>query len=525
MSLNMMLWCGVASSLVLGIALYPLVARTASALGVVDRPDGRRKLHGRVVPLAGGSLVVTTLLVLFGVWYAVDATFAGVLDTINLSLPKLLLAVLVMFGVGLADDRFGLRGRVKLAGQIVAISIAIAAGVRIDSITVLGLHVDFGPLGVLFTMLWLLGVTNAVNLLDGIDGMVGSIAFVIAATLAVMAAWAGKPGPALLAACLAGALAAFLVFNKPPARIFMGDSGSLTLGLLLGCLAVMASLKGPATVMFAFPVTLLFLPLLDTAAAITRRVLTGRSIYMTDRGHLHHRLLQAGLSHQRVLLLVAAFSLLLSLGVLGSIAVQSDLLAVASVTVVGGVLVTSRLFGHQELALLRRRLQDILARTGLLPVARSARLIAVRLQGRALGWDVLWQHMATRAEQLGLHTASLDINAPIFQEAYYVRWSRPIADGESPDPAGDRWHIELPLHLNGQAIGTAKFSGRSGEREVGLVFGQVHGLLEELTRLTETVLIPVMPARETVVTASLETAVTPALLLADASDKGERVGV
>ncbi len=483
-----------AISLLFGVILAPFVSRLVLAVGVVDKPDGRRKLHGRVVPLAGGPLVVLTTFLALAIWYVLEDTFADCVGKLGVSVPGFMVAVLFMFGIGVIDDRFRIRGRVKLVGQIVAISLAIAAGVRFESITLCGFDIRFGSsFGCALTMIWLLGVVNAVNLLDGIDGMVGGIGLVVAATLAVMAAWVGHPAEAGVAACLAGTLAAFLVFNKPPAKIFLGDSGSMSIGLLLGSLSVVCCLKGPATLMLGPPVTLLLLPLLDTVAAITRRVLTGRSIYMTDRGHLHHRLLQSGLSHKTALILVGVLSSILSLGVLASLRYGHDSLALTAATVVVAFLVLSRLFGVQELGLVRNKLLEVFGRfTSARP---NGEVVVIRLQGRAEGWETIWQHLANRSEHFGLHSANVDINAPFFQESYYVKWKNPASQGGEDETIADRWHLELPLKVAGQTIGVVRLIGPVGVANLSMVLGRIHEFVGELAALALKVLVPgIQPA-------------------------------
>src|SRR5439155_8367461 len=140
----------------------------------------------------------------------------------------------------------------------------------------------------------LLGAINSLNLIDGMDGLLGSVGLILSLALAVMAALAGHWGAAAVAVALAGALLGFLPFNLPPASVFLGDSGSMLVGLVLGTLAIQSSLKAPATIALATPVALLILPIFDTTVAILLRTMTGRSLYTTDRGHLLHRLLRFG---------------------------------------------------------------------------------------------------------------------------------------------------------------------------------------------------------------------------------------
>jgi UDP-GlcNAc:undecaprenyl-phosphate GlcNAc-1-phosphate transferase len=476
-------------SLILGMCLAPFVMRFISSSGLVDKPDGRRKLHGRAVPLAGGFLIVLTTFLSLAISYFIDPVFAANVRSIDVSIPGFMLAILVIFVVGLIDDRFRIQGRIKLAGQVVAILVAIASGVRFDSITILDLRVELGSFGVALTMIWLLGVVNAVNLLDGIDGMVGSIGLIVVSSLAVMAIWAGHNAEAVVAASLAGSLAAFLVFNKPPAKIFLGDSGSMSIGLLLGSLAVVCSLKGPTTVMFALPVTLLLLPILDTFAAITRRVLTGRSIFMTDRGHLHHRLLQSGLSHSAVLTLVVALSLVLSIGVLVSLRFQNDMLAISAALIVSLFLLITRLFGVQELILIRNKVREALGRSASARLA--GKVVVIRLQGRAVGWETIWEHLASRAEDFQLHSVSVDINAPLFQESYFIRWTkRTMHCYGTEECIPDLWQLEIPLKIDGQTVGVVRMTGPTGVTNLTAILERIHEFVSDISRLTRAVLVP-----------------------------------
>src|SRR5205085_2901248 len=154
-----------------------------------------------------------------------------------------------------------------------AVAIVMGFGLQIKSIGLLGMHVDLGLLAAPFTVFWLLGAINSLNLIDGMDGLLGSIGVIVTLSMAVMALLVGQWLAACVAAALAGALLGFLCFNFPPAAIFMGDCGSMLVGLVVGVLAIQSSLKGPATVALAGPLALLVIPIFDTSAAIVRRKL------------------------------------------------------------------------------------------------------------------------------------------------------------------------------------------------------------------------------------------------------------
>src|SRR5262249_41151655 len=260
---------------------------------------------------------------------------------------------------------------------------------------------ELGVLAVPFTAFWLLGAINSLNLLDGMDGLLGSIGLIVCLTLAALAAVHGHWAAAAVAVGLARRLLGLLRYNYPPASLFLGDSGSMLVGLTIGVLAIRSSLKGPATAALAAPAALLVLPIFDTTAAIVRRKLTGRSLYTTDRGHLHHCLLRAGLSSRGVLLLVAALSLVTVGGVLASIAWKSEPLALLSALLVVAVLVLTRLFGHAELVLLHKRCAALAVAFLKASDGRQVRELEVRLQGTA-DWKELWARLTACAQELNL---------------------------------------------------------------------------------------------------------------------------
>lgn len=287
--------------------LTPLARRLARCAGLVDRPNAQRKLHGRAMPVAGGLAVFASGCIVLGVAFVVPHAFSEALAAQSPTLMGLLLAAILICGLGVVDDLGWIRGRHKLLGQIGAVGILMAFGVQVHRIALFGWDIELGILAYPFTLLWLLGAVNSLNLLDGMDGLLGVIGCIMTLALGGMAALSGQWGMACVAAALAGALLGFLRYNYPPASIFMGDAGSMLTGLVLGVLGIQCSLKAPATMVLIAPLAVFTIPFLDTLAAVIRRKMTGRSIYATDRSHLHHCLLSRGFSVPVVLALVSLF--------------------------------------------------------------------------------------------------------------------------------------------------------------------------------------------------------------------------
>jgi UDP-GlcNAc:undecaprenyl-phosphate GlcNAc-1-phosphate transferase len=247
----------------------------------------------------------------------------------------------------------------------------------------------------------------------------------------------------------------------------------MLVGLVVGTLAIESSLKAPATIALSTPLVLLTLPIFDTTAAIIRRKLTGRSIYTTDRGHLHHCLLRRGLSTWRVLLLVSSFCLLTGLGVLASQAFNNEWIALLTGLVVVGILILTRLFGYAEVMLVKERLRSL---GGALFVRRDgapARVIEVRLQGSA-DWNRLWNAVTATAVALNLRQLLLDVNAPSLHEAYHARWDRGEEDGEAPH----LWRAEIPLAARGLPVGRLEIVGSPDQEPVWMKLAALTKVLE-----------------------------------------------
>jgi UDP-GlcNAc:undecaprenyl-phosphate GlcNAc-1-phosphate transferase len=435
--------------------LTPVVRRAAKRLGIVDRPDGVRKLHREPIPLGGGVAICLTFVASVLAMFFWPHPWR---DQLLLDLPYyggFLAATVIICLVGLLDDRINLRGRQKLVGQIAAIAVLIGSGLVIRKFTIFEWNIDLGLLAIPFTAFWLLGAINALNLIDGVDGLATSIGIVFSLALAMMAYVTGHEVDALIAMTLAGSLAGFLVYNFPPARMFLGDAGSMLIGLVLGALAVRSSLKGPATVALAAPTAVWTVLIFDVSMAIVRRKLTGRSLYTTDRGHLHHTLLQRGFSGTRIVVWVGVLCVLCGAGALASICYQNDLLAVGSALAVVGALVLTRFFGHSECALILRSLRAFLGTFVRLPQAGPHRVepLCSRLQGDR-EWDVLWAGLTDYAERFDLCMVQLNVNLPSLHEEYHAVWKR--KHGAEPDKM---WHATIPLMSGHHTIGRLRLAG------------------------------------------------------------------
>jgi len=297
-----------------GVALLitPIIIWLARRLSIVTIP-GVRHVHERPVSHIGGvaiflSMISLTLPVLF-----LSNVIGDAFRDILAELIVLLSAACFIFFVGLVDDirTKGLRARTKFLAQIASAVVVCAAGIRIESVAVGNwLTIDFGWFSWPLTLLWIIGVTNAVNLSDGLDGLAAGISAIACGVIAVFAVYSGQVVMAILMLALLGSLTGFLFFNFSPAKIFMGDCGSMFLGFTIASSSVLCSAKSSALVGLALPMLALGIPIFDTLFSMLRRFLERRSIFSADRRHFHHRLIDLGLKQRHVVITIYVLTLL-----------------------------------------------------------------------------------------------------------------------------------------------------------------------------------------------------------------------
>ncbi|MBO4220095.1 MAG: undecaprenyl/decaprenyl-phosphate alpha-N-acetylglucosaminyl 1-phosphate transferase [Clostridia bacterium] len=272
----------------LSFSLTPIVRVLAFKIGAVDVPRDDRRMHQIPIPRIGGlaifiSFFLTTL---------VSCEISGTLISIWTGG-----AVLVF--IGILDDKKNLNPWIKLVFQLLAAGIAVFANIKIEHINFFGTQVDFGFMSIPITIIWIVGMTNAINLIDGLDGLACGVSAICSVSLFTIALLFAEPQFAILTGIIAGCCIGFLPFNTNPAKIFLGDSGSLFLGYAFSILSISGVFKLHTMLAFMIPFIVFGLPLLDTILAFFRRIFHGKSPFSGDRQHIHHRLVDMGFGHKQ----------------------------------------------------------------------------------------------------------------------------------------------------------------------------------------------------------------------------------
>ncbi|HXT16813.1 MAG TPA: MraY family glycosyltransferase [Gemmatimonadaceae bacterium] len=281
-------------------AAVPLIVRVAERHRLLDFPDEERRGHSKAVPRLGGVAVFIGMASVLGLAAVVGRLGISSLGPLPTHPGALLAACAILFAIGLLDDLRGVPPVVKLLGQTLSALIVCEQGFAIPRVAfppnfVIELHALQMPIAVL----WLVGMSNAFNLVDGLDGLAGGVGVIVLAAVTAAAAVLGNPTVPFFCMALSGALLGFLKSNFTPARIFLGDSGSLVVGFLLALLAVKGATRLDGTVLAIVPIFALSYPLLDTGISMLRRWLRGHPLSRADGRHIHHQLRALGLSPQR----------------------------------------------------------------------------------------------------------------------------------------------------------------------------------------------------------------------------------
>ncbi len=309
---ELLLWVGAAlvCAMIVSFIMCPLVKSFAYKIGAIDVPKDARRMHKRPVPRLGGLAIFLGFMVSILLFVKIDHQMRGIL-----------LGAVIIVVLGVVDDMTPLRAKFKFLVQVGAALVAIRHGVVIHALTNPNIfsgevYWELGWLELPVTVLWIVGVTNAVNLIDGLDGLASGVSTISAITMLVIAITVSEQQVALVMAALAGACLGFMPYNKNPAKMFMGDTGSTFLGYILATFSIQGLFKYYAVISFAVPFLVLGLPIFDTAFAIVRRVLRGQSPMTPDRGHVHHRMIDMGLNQKQTVAALYVVS-----GILGLAAV------------------------------------------------------------------------------------------------------------------------------------------------------------------------------------------------------------
>ncbi len=462
------------SSSALSYLLTFWIARLASERGWAQREGD--SAAGEGIPRLGGLAVFAAILLSCGAALLLRNMVTERLLAVGTLGLALVAACSAVFLIGIYDDLRGARPWQKLAVQTIAAGLLYAAGFRIEILSNPFTHtpVSLGWLALPLTVLWLVAISNAFNLIDGMDGLAAGVGLFAGVALFLLAAMVSNVFVAAVAAAIAGALLGFLPHNFQPARIYLGDSGSLTAGLALGALSIVSEQKGPVMVTMAIPLLIFGLPLLEVGVTTTRRLLSGHPLFGRDEDHLHHRLIKIGVAKRLALFVLYGLAALFALSSLllvnysGTVAPLIAVLCGAFAWIVVGQM------HYPEFTELDEHIRQALSTQP--AVLRNQ--IAIRKATGALEHATspgeLWECFTALMNQLGFAEARCEVRGAAGMPSHEFEWrcaSPPRGpEGVTRHPGHDGallWALEIPLAGAGGTRGMVRL-GRSFDRRAPL---------------------------------------------------------
>ncbi|QSX05051.1 undecaprenyl/decaprenyl-phosphate alpha-N-acetylglucosaminyl 1-phosphate transferase [Sedimentibacter sp. zth1] len=291
------------SSLVIAFLMTPLARKLAIKVGALDVPKCERKIHKKPMPYFGGLAMYIAIIACAIVFLPHN--------TVNISV---IIGATILVLAGIVDDMYDMPAKVKLLIQIIAAVVAVVGGVRIHFITnplsMTGMSM-LDKFSIPITIIWIVGITNTINLIDGLDGLAAGVSGIASLSLLVTAITKGHDFITVQCAIVSGACFGFLPHNFNPAKIFMGDTGAMLLGYLLSIIGILGMVKSATAITLIVPILAIGIPILDTFFAIIRRLINKKSIMEADKEHLHHQLMNKGLSQKKTVLILYVISAVL----------------------------------------------------------------------------------------------------------------------------------------------------------------------------------------------------------------------
>ncbi len=472
---------------------------------MLDQPDGYRKIHDVPVPRFGGPAIFTAffLPIIMLLYFSQKSNVSEILVEQPSQLIGLFTGAGMALLLGLVDDRYDLRPRWKLIWQILIGIVVCWFG--------FGITVISNPFGEPFvlgifswpvTVFWFVACMNAVNMADGMDGLAAGVCFFVSATLFFLSLEFTNLIGLVLMACLAGAVLGFLFFNFPPARIFLGDSGSMLLGFLVAALSLIASKKAEAALALFIPIVALGLPIIDTFLAIVRRWYHDLPLSSPDREHIHHILVTMGFSRRRAVLILYGFCIVLSLAALVMTVGRGEIVLLVILFLLFVVYTSLRVFGGVTF-------RDIINKSTQNEDERRRSMIALAVTNRTLSRisraysiEELWHECIPMFEALELTYVKLELCVQKNENKNRIfEWKTPGAEmstnslsvKENPDGGSgvmysDRWIGQLKMVYEGRYLGefnVYRFTNESPIRpEVMDLFSRLREkVIKEIIRL------------------------------------------
>lgn len=439
-------------ALVLSLVFTPMARVLGRRFGAMDVPD-TRKVHIEPIPRTGGLAVFAAFCSIMAITFLIPTDVARQLKFCT-KCQCLLYGALICFGIGIIDDFKRLGPKVKLIFQIISASIAFYGGIRIQGF--MGMFpIDFLPLSYAITVFWFVFLINAVNLVDGLDGLAGGIVFFASLVMVILSLISGDYYTCIFFAALAGSVLGFLRYNFNPASIFLGDGGSYFLGYAIAGLSIIGSVKSQMSAALLIPLLALGVPLFDALLAPIRRFIVGKKMFDPDKSHIHHRLIEMGLSTKKVVWLIYMITIGLCIMAVVIVNIRDERAGLFLILLGAMAVMFIRKLGYFEYFASDKVIgwfRDVTDVAGLTNDRRSFLNLQIKLS-HSRNLTELWHNMTVALEKLLFDQAEMELNngfkEHMEKNKECLSWAR---DGSCECEEWDRecmLRLELPLIDNG----------------------------------------------------------------------------
>jgi len=496
-----------AGSLLLSFIATKLVRDLAVRKGWVAAPAQERDLHNKALPRLGGIAIVFSFLVATGIALLVDRFLVRSNAIFSMHpLVTILPPAILIFLLGVYDDIWTAGPYLKFLVQAIAGAMLFAGGLRILDLPLLfGNHQFSWITGLPLTILWVMAITNAFNLIDGLDGLAAGSALFSTLVMFVIALMGNLSLVSLITLALAGAILGFLRYNFNPATIFLGDCGSLFIGFMLSALALNGAQKAPTIIAVAIPVVSFGLPILETSLSVVRRFISGRPVFTADREHIHHKLLQLGMSHRQVVIVLYGVSALFALLSLFLLWPTGSTLGLVLAVLGTGIWIGVQHLGYLEFGEIRRVAQRTMEQRHIfvnnLAIRRATEELKVAETFQQVSRILTAAFDANDFDAFELRTEVVDRGFHLVEpeDLPHLRWSKPGSFAK-PD-SGNAWSLSLDLvsagnrHCGRLTIYRC-YSGRDLQLDINLLTSAFASTLAEAVQRTAVQNVEFIPAAQ-----------------------------
>lgn len=442
-------------SLALSLALTPLAGRFGNMVGAVDEPN-ERKVHTRPIPRFGGPAIVLSFLFSLSFISLFINNNVSDLLVLNRQTGLILLGAFIVFGAGLLDDLYRLRWTIKLLLQVLGASVAFLAGLTISHLEFFGVSLHFGVFSYAVTVFWFLVFINAVNLIDGLDGLAAGITFFASAVMVIFSIAIKNCLVGCLFTALAGSTLGFLRYNFNPARIFLGDGGSYFLGYAIAALSIMGSIKSHMGAIMLIPLVGMGVPLFDTLLSPIRRFIFGQELFNPDKSHVHHKLVEMGLSTRKAVLLIYGISVALLIFSLVLVNFRNERIGLyLSILAIPSIIFLRKLryFEYFTSDKIFGWLNDLTDEAGLKRDRRTFLSMQMNIINSE-SLEQLWSSIIKAGEKINLNSMSLDVAPGMFgtSSAPKFDWKNGLS-ALGVKENGNVVHVDVPIVLHGKVYG------------------------------------------------------------------------